>query len=242
MAGHLSMKMKRKDLEEVYDEFSDFSLFSPARKIRRLDAELPPILEEEEQKIPLVFDRPLPEEGLTSTMEQVGAPVEDVNSVPLNAERALVLYKPVNEPLLQCSGSSEFSIMVNPYLISGFKNQVMWSGHPNPIKTMEDEAASAEQNVVATNDHLAVVPWVPSQLPPAFGMEALATGMSEPMEAEEVEPASMEIEDNNIFAAEGQSREASGMGGSEGLQHWQQQHCMIPQLPPNTSTPITWSW
>lgn len=36
MAGYLSMKMKRKDLEEVNDEFSDFSLSSPARKIRRL--------------------------------------------------------------------------------------------------------------------------------------------------------------------------------------------------------------
>lgn len=36
MAGFLSGKMKRKDLEEVYDEFSEFSLSSPARKIRRL--------------------------------------------------------------------------------------------------------------------------------------------------------------------------------------------------------------
>lgn len=30
------MKMKRKDIEEVNDDFSDFSLSSPARKIRRL--------------------------------------------------------------------------------------------------------------------------------------------------------------------------------------------------------------
>ncbi|GMQ07489.1 hypothetical protein CsSME_00051653 [Camellia sinensis var. sinensis] len=49
MAGYLAMKMmKRKDLEDVNDDFSDFSLSSPARKIRRLDAELPPIMEEEE--------------------------------------------------------------------------------------------------------------------------------------------------------------------------------------------------
>lgn len=36
MAGFGLMKTKRKDLEEVYDEFSEFSLNSPARKIRRL--------------------------------------------------------------------------------------------------------------------------------------------------------------------------------------------------------------
>ena len=37
MASYLSLKkMKRKELEEVSDDFSDFSLSSPARKIRRL--------------------------------------------------------------------------------------------------------------------------------------------------------------------------------------------------------------
>ena len=37
MAGGCgSLKMKRKDLDDVNDDFSDFSLSSPARKIRRL--------------------------------------------------------------------------------------------------------------------------------------------------------------------------------------------------------------
>lgn len=38
MAGYdcLPMKMKRKEIDRVNDEFSDFSLSSPARKIRRL--------------------------------------------------------------------------------------------------------------------------------------------------------------------------------------------------------------
>jgi len=44
----LSGKLKRKDIDQVNDDFSDFSLSSPATKIRRLDAELPPIIEEEE--------------------------------------------------------------------------------------------------------------------------------------------------------------------------------------------------
>lgn len=36
MEGYFPLKMKRKDLEDVTDDFSDFSLCSPARKIRRL--------------------------------------------------------------------------------------------------------------------------------------------------------------------------------------------------------------
>ena len=36
MAGFLSGKMKRKDVDDVLDEFSKFSLSSAARKIRRL--------------------------------------------------------------------------------------------------------------------------------------------------------------------------------------------------------------
>lgn len=32
----MKMKMKRKDLDQINDDFSDFSLSSPARKIRRL--------------------------------------------------------------------------------------------------------------------------------------------------------------------------------------------------------------
>lgn len=36
MAQLCRMKMKRKDLEEACDEFMEFSLSSPARKIRRL--------------------------------------------------------------------------------------------------------------------------------------------------------------------------------------------------------------
>lgn len=48
-------KMKRKDLDQVSDDFSDFSLSSPARKIRRLDAELPPIMEDDEPEIAMPY-------------------------------------------------------------------------------------------------------------------------------------------------------------------------------------------
>ena len=67
----LNGKLKRKDIDLVNDDFSDFSLSSPATKIRRLDAELPPIIEEEEpfvenhEKAIVVFN-PLPHHQLRS--------------------------------------------------------------------------------------------------------------------------------------------------------------------------------
>ncbi|KAF8364841.1 hypothetical protein HHK36_013474 [Tetracentron sinense] len=254
MAGYMSVKMKRKDMDDMSDDFSDFSLSSPARKIRRLGTELPPIMEEEPE-IPLGFEHPLPpEEHLTSSMEQILAPgTAAVPSYSLNEERTLVLYKPVKLRPLQSSNSSNFTITINSDLIPGLKkvrnptnyfvsaslsvDKLFWLGDDNPIKATEDEVEEA----VPMNDCLAVIPWVSSQFPPSSGMEASAIGESEPMEAEVEEAATMDIEEDNKCAIEGEIREP-GMGGGEGLHQWQQQHCMTPQLPQNTSPPLTWSW
>ncbi|XP_057421453.1 uncharacterized protein LOC130715377 [Lotus japonicus] len=67
MAGH--RLLKRKGVDEISHDFSDFSLSSPATKIRRLDSAslLPPIVEEDDQ--PPSFT---------------------------NDERALVLFKPLH--------------------------------------------------------------------------------------------------------------------------------------------------
>ncbi|KAL6977886.1 hypothetical protein U1Q18_026669 [Sarracenia purpurea var. burkii] len=248
MAGYLSMKMKRKDLEDVNDEFSDFSLSSPARKIRRLDAELPPIMEEEEPEVPLIFEQQVtPEEHhLPSIEEQVGGSgpiMQEFPSVPKNEERAIVLFTPMNTPLLQ--SPSNFSVSVNSDIISGIKNHILWSSQCNTAKEAEDEAARLGLNTKGrrTNDCLAVVPWVPSaQVSSNQGIDEIE--VSELMESEEDQGvATMEIEEENNGGAEpvlGQGLEFSGMM-SEGLIHqWQQQHCMIPQLPQNSSTPISW--
>ncbi|OVA19275.1 hypothetical protein BVC80_521g77 [Macleaya cordata] len=254
MAGYLSMKMKRKDLEEVYDEFSEFSLSAPARKIRRLDAELPPIMEEEESGVPIDFDQVLPEEQPFSASVTENAP-----SLSLNEERALVLYNPMNTPLLKSPSSSNFSITVNSDLIPGFKDQVFWSGRRNFLKVHDNEAEHrGDENAGGGNGEcLAVVPWVSSQFPSTLGTEVGATttittttGLSEPMEAEEEvdNNEGMEIEvDNNMGVSQGQQEQENIEAG--GLQHWKQQqqqqlqHCMSPpQLPQNTSTPIMWSW
>ncbi|XP_077222916.1 uncharacterized protein LOC143856547 [Tasmannia lanceolata] len=232
MTGFLSVKMKRKDLEDVYDEFSDFSLSSPARKIRRLDAELPPIMEEEEPVIPLDYSQSLSEDSLKgSTPQLTAAMTEALPSLSLNEEKALVLYKQVNTPLLQSSSSSNLSFRVNTDLLPGFKNQIFWSGNSNLVTEASDK--------VESNGCLAVVPWAPFQLPVSRGTNdiGMGGGLSEPMEADEV--ATMELEEEST-ASRQEARESAEMGG-EDLQQWQQ-HCMTPQLPPNASSPIMWSW
>ncbi|CAH8363214.1 unnamed protein product [Eruca vesicaria subsp. sativa] len=97
MAGYdcVPMKMKRKEIDRVNDDFSDFSLSSPAKKIRRLDLDLPPIKEEE------------------VVME------EHVSPPPENEERAIVLFKPPTPHHHQPH------LFVDRSLISGLKNRFL---------------------------------------------------------------------------------------------------------------------
>lgn len=235
------MKMKRKDIEEVNDDFSDFSLSSPARKIRRLDAELPPIIEEDEHELPMVYDhQSATEKPLASNM--VVPEIEELPSIPLNDERAIVLFKPMTSPLVH--SPSEFSFSVDPNLLSGFKSQVLWSQHTNnPMKpTISHEESSQDDNTMMTsNKRLAVIPWVPSTLTsaPLLGVDVNSsqTDASESMESEEMDAAaSMEIEDGNGSIVE--QHQTDNFTG--GMRQWQQQHCLTPQLLQNTSTPVVW--
>lgn len=54
------------------------------------------------------------------------------------------------------------------------------------------------------------------------------------MEADEAEATTMDIEDESVGANEMPGNEFGGMGGV-----WPQ-HCIVPQPPENTSTPIVW--
>lgn len=204
-------------MDEVYDEFSEFSLNSPARKIRRLDAELPPIMEEEDPTVPLPVEQQMPEE-LMSAMPEFGAGMIDAElPIALNEEKALVLYKAVDNPFALSPGSSNVSFSVHSDLIHGLKNQAFWPANPNAV--ILEEISNDEKSVVANN--LAVVPWVPPQ---QYDSRVMHT--EEPMEAEEDDGgASMEVEEDI----------------QQGVHQWPQ-HCLTPQAPENTSTPIMWSW
>lgn len=212
MGEYIPMKTKRKEIEDVYDDFSDFSLLSPARKIRRLDAELPPIIEESE-----------PNGGPVDIDLDLDTQLQEEACVPVNEERAIVLYNPVNS-----SVSPNVSITVNPGLFPSFKNGVLWPGHYRFLISEEDELASEEKN-----DCLAVVPWVSNPLTSAQAVAPqVQQELSEPMDIEEDCSTRGGVDQSGI------------MYGSDGvLPHWQQQHCMTPEVPPNAATtPVMWSW
>ncbi|MCD9642972.1 hypothetical protein HAX54_030070 [Datura stramonium] len=239
METYYQLKMKRKDLEDVYDEFSDFSLSSPARKIRRLDAELPPIVEEvEEPEIPIAFEQAATYPSIGTNAVNRGLVIEELPSVPENEERAIVLFKPMNTPPVH--SPSNFSVKVDPQFINGFKSQVFWENRANALKPADNEATEQEDSSSA-KECLAVVPWVPSQLPSAEEAEVLGQpDISDMMDAEDIEGVAMDVEDSSVNAESRTAVEVGEVGVNEGLHHWQQQHCMTTQLPQNTSTPIVW--
>ena len=70
-------------------------------------------MEEEEHDVPLEFEPSLPEMQFESIQEKV-------DGVPFNAERAIVLFKPVNSPLMR--SSSKYSVSVDSDFIFGFKS------------------------------------------------------------------------------------------------------------------------
>ncbi|KAE8665090.1 Detected protein of unknown function [Hibiscus syriacus] len=199
-------KLKRKDIDQVNDDFSDFSLSSPATKIRRLAADLPPIIEED--------------------------------YFPENHERAIVLFNPnpllldPNEPSL-CS-SPFFSLHSD--LISVFKNQF--------LRATDTKSAETEEIKKENEGCLAVVPWVPSQIPSQESRDVeQEVSVPESMETDE-----MDVEENcsdRESMQEGHGYQFEGLKPREALHHWMQpqpqQHCMIPQPPQNPFTPITWS-
>ncbi|KAH7687985.1 hypothetical protein IHE45_03G002700 [Dioscorea alata] len=216
MVGFLSGKMKRKDVDDVSDEFSEFSLSSPARKIRRLDADLPPIMEEDEIVVPQVYQEQWPgEQQMRNTAPEIDPVIEDAPVIPPNEERAIVLYKPVDSPLLLSPSSSNSCFTVCSDLFPGLKNKVFYRPKSNlpTVREAEDDKS------------LALVPWV-----------SKGRIVEESMDTEEAEGSSMEVEE----VAE-QTTVSTGFDGLGGEVHQQcHQHCMAPSISSSTSTPIMW--
>lgn len=229
---NFSRMMKRKELDDVNDDFSDFSLSSPARKIRRLDAELPPIIEEEEPEISIELEQPELEQSFGSSTRR-GLIIEELPSVPENEERALVVFKPLNTRLMH--SPSNVSVSVDPRFVSGFKNELLWPKGTNTWRSTENEPREQDKESDSRGNCLAVVPWIPPQFPSVTGGEAFSqTDSTDMMEAEEMEGATMDIEDGGVGMDQ-----ITGLNTNEGLHQWQQ-HCMIPQPPQNISPPLVW--
>ncbi|KAJ6958506.1 hypothetical protein NC653_040226 [Populus alba x Populus x berolinensis] len=257
--------LKRKEVDEVSDDFSDFSLSAPARKTRRLvlDAELPTIIEEEEgSMMPGEFGEEEGDRGLISNEQRKnqGVQIEELfmpessSATSDNEERAIVLFKPVNNLHLLHRSPNNFSVSLDSNIISGFRNQFLRSSQSGGVRSVEEE----EEEAGARRDNsMAVVPWVPSQTQPAFLQEIMYSNASVPqtelMDSEEMGEAAMDIEEDNndqhysgsVGLGQAQGNQAFGFGGiragSDGLPQWQQQHCLVPQIPQNPNqTPVTW--
>lgn len=60
------------------------------------------------------------------------------------------------------------------------------------------------------------------------------------MDAQDMEEATMDVEEDGSSMDQSNANEADGMIVNEGFHQWQQ-HCLIPQpLPHNATAPIVW--
>ncbi|EOA15604.1 hypothetical protein CARUB_v10005671mg [Capsella rubella] len=218
------LSMKRKDIDRVNDDFSDFSLSSPARKIRRLDVDLPPIMEEEETDLP---------------MQETA--VEEIEVSPVNDERAIVLFKPRH-----CHQTCSGNLFVDRDLISGFKNRFLRDASRADDDLYEDQRSNKCQAVVCWNP--SQTPYSQSvgtfQQPRTLEI----TELDETGEDAVMDDAASEIDEDSgntslSFPQPAQQQLHQEPTYGFGLHQWQQQqNCMIPQLPQvsTTPTPITW--
>ncbi|XP_050375370.1 uncharacterized protein LOC126792900 [Argentina anserina] len=205
---------KRKELgqlDQVNHDLSDFSLSSPATKIRRLDAQLPPILEEDEVEID-------------------PAPNHEMNLELDNQERAIVPFNPVKNPMLR--NPSNVSISLSPDLVSGFKDHYLRSSYHYGMKS--DNQCTAVVTWVPSQLASMPVKEVSQSDDGGEPMEDEDMGAAA-MEVEESSTSGGGAQGTSNGYGGG-----IWAGSSEGFLQWQQQHCMIPQPPQNITTPITW--
>uniref|UniRef100_A0A0E0JVE3 Uncharacterized protein n=1 Tax=Oryza punctata TaxID=4537 RepID=A0A0E0JVE3_ORYPU len=220
---------KRKELDQVVDGLSDFSLSGPAAKSRRLDIGLPPIMEEEMPGPSMPFGHEMLGEEIHNIVsmpimeDMVGGAME---SHPSSEDKALVLYKPVDSTVRIGPGTMNPSIIISPDLIRGLKNQAF---NQRNYRGLEDKSPGF-------SNRLALVPWTPPQITTISNWSASDSENREffevPMESDEAEVDSMDVE---------QSPEATVAAiDGESLHQWQQ-HCMTLSSLPNPSAPVMWS-
>lgn len=116
--------------------------------------------------------------------------------------------------------------------MSGLKNQVSWSNKSGSwLIEVHSGAKNHEDDSNSGSGCLAVVPWLIENLE---GMDA---------DDDDTEDTSMEVEeeDAGVHQLPNVSNGLSSSLSEEGLQQWQQHHCMIPQPPNSIETPpISW--
>ncbi|KAL5213011.1 hypothetical protein ABZP36_023858 [Zizania latifolia] len=231
--GHRGMMVgfmgKRKELEQVGDGLSDICLSGPAAKSRRLDIELPPIMEEESPGPSTPFGHEMLGEEINSA---ISIPIMkdnmegEMESHLSSEEKALVLYKPIDNTVLIGPGISNPSIIISTDLIRGLKNQAF---NRRNYHGLEDKSPQH-------SNFLALVPWTPPHIAKISDQSASNPENTElfevPMESDEAEVDSMDVEES--------SEATVAAIDSESLHLWQH-HCMTPSSLQNPSAPVMWS-
>lgn len=223
--------LKRKDAPELWmddDVGPGFPVASRATKIRRLNADVLPVVPGDGEVVPPPPGTQPPVAGFGVVEE---APMcGDVAVVPVdvappaNEERAIVLYRPAEAERRLLLGPLRPGghLRVNPEWIHAL-NGTMLQEASNHRALFEGLAGTESSN-------LAMVPWAPPRA------QATSTA-AEMMEAEDGEGASMEVE---------QDRAEQQLSMPQWpQQQQQQQHCMVQQPIPAATfqpSPVTWSW
>ncbi|KAL8168067.1 hypothetical protein V2J09_009566 [Rumex salicifolius] len=233
MSNYLPTNLKRKELEldHLDDDAFDFTISCPASKIRRLDADLRPTVEVGETDMNSQFEQQ-PFSGIYSSgggeSRSRGLVIEELPPDE-NQERAIVLFKPINTPIYR----SPSSYVVDSNLMSSIHNNSLWEINPKSSRYVVEEGSEPDEQ-------LAVIPWIPAQqMHHVQPLEVSEMEVSEPMDAEEM-GTTMEAEDNMVGPGLQSTNEFDQPNWShtETLQQWQQQHCIFPQLPQSTTSPI----
>ncbi|XP_028802280.1 uncharacterized protein LOC114757402 [Neltuma alba] len=231
--------MKRKEVDEFYDDSSPTCLSNSSRKFRRLDAEFVSVMEEDPNvNAPQFVQRGLsPELSWTSTA-MVHTDVVSVAKVPTSnamEERAFMLYDPAKTPFAMHPSLQKFPIVVQSDLIPGLKDYLSSWGTAKLGKSEEDRT-SKEKSSEASRDSLVAVPCVKPRWP-----VVCEERLSVACDALEAEGQMMDVDEPNVSRREerdmdiGEKIEAVGV-----MPPCQQQHHMMLSLSQNTHSRMSW--
>nr|CAB3457456.1 unnamed protein product [Digitaria exilis] len=237
------LKRKGAEAPQPWLDVDGFPL--PATKIRRLDAEVPPV--EHAVGVPraepgaVVPPQPFVAEAARMSGDVVPPAVAVGVAAPaVNDERAIVVYQPAEAARNLLGGPLRPapSLRVNPDWIHGLRSTMLQEASNH--RALYEELAARDENL-----NLAVVPWAPAQVYGHAASSSAAAAATEMMDADqEGDGASMEVEHQPAPPAGGVLQ---GAAFQQQQQQWPTQHCVAPQQLPLPAasyqpSPVTWSW
>ncbi|KAG2644345.1 protein transport protein SEC31-like isoform X2 [Panicum virgatum] len=227
--------LKRKGAEGPQPWLDVDGVPAPATKIRRLDAEVPPV--------EAAVSAPLVEPGASVPFVAEGVLMSgDVAPPAVNDERAIVVYQPAEaaRSLLQGPLRPAPSLHVSPDWIHGLRSTMLQEA--SNYRALLEELAARDENL-----NLAVVPWAPAQVHAHAASRSAATADEMVDADQDGDGASMEVEHQPTPPAASVALQGEAFHHHQQQQQWPPQHCVAPQqvqLPAASyqPSPVTWSW